>query len=92
LNEEGQLVESGAAQMSKMLSTRIQKAMSYATGTLIKEMRETVERLYDTYDLGRIQSNICYFPVEQLDTELHTVTENHTHPFFMDGVIVLCLE
>lgn len=91
LNEEGQLVETGATRMGKMLSTRLQNAMSYAASMLIRTTK-AVDKLYDFYDIGRIQTNICYFPREMVETDLSTVTENPTHPFFMDGVIVICLE
>ena len=77
-----------------IVSSRIQKAMSYAAGTLIKDMAKakTVDKLFDFYDLGRIQSNIYEFPVMRVNMELRTFTENPTHPFFMDGVVVICLE
>lgn len=93
LNTEGQVVESGEDHMNQMLSTRIQKAMSYATGTLIQEMKKkNVDSLYDFYDLGKIQENICNFPFDYIGAKLINLTENPAHPFFMDDVNVLCLE
>lgn len=94
LNEDGNLVEDGGILVSKMIAGRLQKAMSYAAGTLIREMTKegTAEKLYDVYDIGKIQNNIYNFPIETIIHDLGHVTENPTHPFFMDGVSVICLE
>lgn len=92
LNDEGTLIETGGDQVGKLVSTRIQKAMSYATGKLIRNTMHDTDKLYDTYDLGTIQANIYNFPTEYVHKELSHITENPAHPFFMDGVSVLCLE
>ena len=92
LNDEGTLIETGEDQVGKLVSSRIQKAMSYATGKLIRNTMHDTDKLYDTYDLGTIQANIYNFPTEYVYKELSHITENPAHPFFMDGVSVLCLE
>lgn len=94
LNDSGDLVEDDGKFLSTIVANRIQKAMSYATGTLIRNMTAEfeVDRMYDTYDLGKIQSNICNFPINHMVAELNLITENPSHPFFMDGVKVICLE
>lgn len=93
LNDDGQLVEDDG-KIIEQISGRIQKAMSYATGSLIKRSVDDVEvdRLFDTYDLGKIQHNILNFPSSQFGADINSVTENANHPFFLDGVVVICLE
>lgn len=94
LNDTGDLVESNEGMVSALISTKIQKAMSYATGKLIKNMVRVgdVDSLFDAYDLDRIQDNIYNFPLNFLVSELGSITENRFHPFFMEGVVVINVE
>ena len=82
----GVLVDTTIHVITKLLTNKIQNAMIIASNELIKRYRASLDTLYNSYDIGKIQSTIANFPSNKIKKGLDEITECHSHIFFKNGM------
>ena len=84
LDNNGYLVEKPTETMSKIIRDQIQYAMIKATSELINHKISTnsVDELYDMYDIRSIQNFLANMDDIEIATEIANEINNPGHPFF----------
>ena len=82
--ENGRVVEDSQGHIVKRLTDDVQKALISATTNLINTnlSNNTVDQLYDVYDLASIKHNILMLDHQALEQQLNQLVYNPDHDLF----------